>query len=290
MAHAVNDQDLLANVEALCLLANEHMIAALPELVLDDARDAPLILASTAAVHRQISALRGAVVLTQDGLGHLTLPLLRTACEERIWLAYLHSLSDDAGDTLVSSMVRLEASRIVGAQQQYFGKKKMKRLGFPKQFVDAQAANRDEAKQNLARLGKSLGWQAEPGDLPSTGWLASKVGLSQLYDFVYSATSKGVHFSPSELFRSGWTASEPNTPVQFLANAYTTYRAEFGLYWLGVLLLETLVDLIEHGPLGERLPDDPDVSAKFGLLASAIRAGGPVPIALASEFNLRAGP
>jgi hypothetical protein len=74
----------------------------------------------------------------------------------------------------------------------------------------------------------------------------------------------------------------------FLADSYSSYRSRFGLYWLGVLLLDTLADMIEHEALGETLPDDPEAAERLGVLASAIRSAGPIPIALASEFNLRA--
>jgi hypothetical protein len=237
-------------------------------------------------LHRQISALRGAALLTDNGLGHLTLPLARTACEERIWIEYVFSLAPEPRDMLISLMVRLEGSRIVGAQQQYFGAKLMKRLGFPKPFVTGQAKSRTDAEHRLGTLGKLLDWDAQPGQLPSIGWLASKTGLSQLYEFVYAATSKGVHFSPSEHFRSGWTGAGPDDPVTFLAHPYTEYRGEFGLYWLSVLFIETLATLIEHGTLGDTIPGEA-AADEFGAVASAIRSFGPVPIALAAEFNLR---
>ena len=164
---------LPASVEAFCKAAETHVLPALPQFGLDDARDNPAALVISAVVHRQLSAIRGAVVLTQNGLGHLTLPLTRPACEERIRLTYLLSLEPEDQDLLISLMVRLEGALMVEAQQKYFGSKTMKRLGFAKQFVTGQAANRADAGEKLAVLGERLGWKAEPGGLPTTGWLAS---------------------------------------------------------------------------------------------------------------------
>ena len=236
-------------------------------------------------VHRQLSAIRGAVLLAENELGHLTLPLIRPACEERIWLTYLLSLEPEDQNLLISLMVRLEGALMVEAQQKYFGSKMMKRLGFSKQFVTGQTANRAEAEEKLAGLGERLGWKAEPGELPTTGWLASTTGLSQLYEFVYSATSKGVHFSPSEQFRSGWTGSDPADRVRFLADSYTAYRADFGLYWLSVLFAETLATVLKHGLLEDSMFADDIAAQELRSIVATIRSRSPVPIALASEFN-----
>lgn len=74
--------------------------------------------------------------------------------------------------------------------------------------------------------------------------------------------------------------------MTFLADSYTGYRANFGLHWLSVLLAETLGLLIEAGLLDDAISANGPVDEVVAPLL-AIRAYGPIPIALASEFNIR---
>jgi len=276
---------LVANVERLVDAADKHILPALPTLRLKDAEDRPFTLITAAIAERQISALRGATILARHGIGHLTLPLTRPACEERIWLDYLFSLDPPRmRDAVVRVMVSLESSHLIGAQQQYMGGKQMRKLGFPKSFVNGQAAAGRSAKTILGVIGQQLAWDADTGRVPSTGWVAAKVGQSKLYDFLYSATSRGVHFSPTEYTRSGWTVTLDG-PVEFLGDNFVNYREMFGLYWLCALFGETIALMVRNGFFGE---DFPSADALSELMAptKAIQALGQVPIALPHEFNL----
>jgi len=233
---------------------------------------------------RQTEALRSAVVLARESLGHLALPFVRPACEERIWTAYLYSLQKDSRDQVLIHMAMLESTKTVSAQQQFLGLKEMKRLGFPKEFVNAQAKARKLAEAELARLGQRLGWPADRGPLPSMGWVASEAKLDQLYSFLYAASSKGVHFSPYEVLRSGWSSDpRPDAAVEIMADPYARYRTEFTIHWLSVLLIETVMVLAEHGPLADVELDD---GAEIQSAAEKVGSAGRLPIALAAEFNL----
>ena len=112
-------------------------------------------------------------------------------------------------------------------------------------------------------------------------------GLSQLYEFLYSATSKGVHFSPSEHFRSGWTGSDPADHVTFLADSYTDYRADFGLYLGERHFRGNARHRAQAWPPKDSMFADDIAAQELSSTVVSIRSRGLVPIALAPEFNLR---
>lgn len=237
-------------------------------------------------LERQVAGVQAAVTLARASLGHLALPLVRPACDERIWWSYLLSLSDRKRHRLLAQMAMLESTRAVESQQQYLGKKVMKELGFSKSFVNSQAKTRTKLEQEISLLGHELDWPDDIRGFPSVGWVASQSGLGALYQFLYAATSKGVHFSPSEALRSGWAESlEPDAEVTIMADAYRAYRTDFSLHWLCWLLLETSITVWTL--LAPEAPEvSEDVSQRFQAAADKIGALGQIPIVLAAEFNL----
>lgn len=278
--------ELIDGAEALQAGVREDFVARLPALSMSDFPQNLSGMAARFVLERQTDALRSAVVLARNSLGHLALPFVRPACEERIWAEYLYSLEELPREHLLFSMSLLESTKTLIAQQQYLGSKEMKRLGFPKPFVNGQSRSRKSAEADLKRLGVSLGWPDDARPLPSVAWVAEQVNLEPLYAFLYSASSKGVHFSPYEVLRSGWsTGTDPDAPVVIMAEPYMRYRAEFSLHWLSVLLIETMIALTGSGPLGQ-IDLDEEATAAFYQAAERVGSAGRVPIALAAEFNL----
>src|SRR3954464_1513657 len=109
----------------------------------------------------------------------------------------------------------------------------MRHLGFPRAFVREQLPARKHLEAELATLGRSLGWPDDTRGLPSVGWVALQTKLAKLYDYLYSATSRGVHFSPSEAARSAWSESlDPDATMTLMAEPYRRYRTAFSLHWL----------------------------------------------------------
>ena len=285
MSPASDVEEALAGAENLQATVRKYFISKLPSFTMSEVADDLSGLVARFVLERQVQGLRSGVVLAGNSLGHLGLPLVRPACEERIWTAYLFSLVREQRNRLLFLMANFESSRSVDAQQQFLGSSEMKWLGFPRSFVKEAQRNRKSIEAELRSLGRALGWPPDARPLPSTGWVASAAKLGPLYDFLYSAASKGVHFSPSESLRSGWTRA-PNEPVTLMAQPYVSYRTAFTIHWLSVMLVETLITMSEDsGPLAEVTLDD---GAEAALLGAAAQIGslGRLPIALAAEFNL----
>jgi hypothetical protein len=279
-------EQLVAGATKLETAIRTHFIPDLPDLKVSELAQNVSQLVAHFILERQTEALRAAVTLARQSLGHLALPMVRPACEERIWAAYLYALDEAPRTRLLLLMSALESSGAVSAQQQFLGTKTMRRLGFPKSFVRELSMTRKSHEAELAVVGQGLGWPEDTRGVPSVGWVASQTKLDSLYSFLYSATSKGVHFSPSEAARSGWSSSlESDSPVILMAEPYRLYRTAFSLHWLCTLLIETAIVVASHGPLGESELED-EASRDVLEAAELIGSAGRVPIVLASEFNL----
>lgn len=189
---------------------------------------------------RQLASLKAAVALNEVNLGHTALPMVRPACDELIWVTYLCSLQDGHRSLLLHAIHAVESARTVNAQQQHLGSKTMRAVGFPKGFVTALAKFRIGWEERLAIIGESLGPDGLEHLPPGASWLANQVGMSDLHAFLYSASSKGVHFSVTEHMRSGYFEPGPEATVELAAPAYVAYRSGFALYWLCELLVRTI--------------------------------------------------
>ena len=275
-------EELVGLVRRFQAIFSETVLPSMDTFTLADLAERSAEMVAVAVVERQVSVLRAAVELADLQMGHLAIPFVRPACEELIWLTYLAQLEEPIRSRLILLLQSKESTDGVNAQQQFLGAKTMRQLGFPKSFVNKQLAARTVAEDNLKAIGETLHWE---DGLPSVGWIANQVGLGSFYSFFYSASSKGVHFSPSELFRSAWTeTSDSDSHVSFFAEQYRDYRTEFCLHWLTRLLLESTVqvDLLTNldGFVGSSAQEILE-------LAELIGSKGKVPIVHAGEFNLR---
>jgi hypothetical protein len=279
-------EQLVAGADKLEAAIRTYFISELSDLKVSYLANNASALVARFILERQTGALRSAVILANESMGHFALPMVRPACEERIWAAYIYTLEDALRNRLLLLLVTLESSRAVTAQQQFLGSKVMKGLGFPKSFVNAQPAGRKQLEAELATVGRHLGWPEDTRGVPSVGWLASQTNQEKLYEFLYAATSKGVHFSPSEAARSGWSSDlAPDSMVTLIAEPYRLYRTAFSLHWLCSLLIETAIVLAEHGGLAEIELSDEAGQAMLEA-AELVGSAGQLPIVLASEFNL----
>ena len=127
----------------------------------------------------------------------------------------------------------------------------MKQLGFPRSFVNDAQKRRAAAEAVMLQLARVQGWEVrdvrgrERSDGPSMAMMAQAGGLERLYDFLYSATSRSVHFSLSELLRCVW--GSPTGQMTIASTNFHTYWTVFALYWgahIFIHLLPNAIDLI----------------------------------------------
>jgi len=77
----------------------------------------PILL--SAIIRRQFEFLETIVLLAESGRGYAGAPLLRPACEERIWSKYLRQIDPADAEKLIIVMNMHETNRNLEAQENY---------------------------------------------------------------------------------------------------------------------------------------------------------------------------
>ena len=123
--------------------------------------------------------------------------------------------------------------------------------------------------KEIISIWKKLGWSR---GRPSTRDLADRAGLLELYDFLYAATSRIVHFTPQSLLRMGWCnipGTDPSTiddsdKFSYSLSHFTGYHAQFTRFYGARLFL----DIYES--FRARFPDNETVLSAVSILQSEL--------------------
>lgn len=127
-------------------------------------------------IKRQHEAVDAICKMAEIGVGHFGVTLIRPAFEELIWIEYLDKNKSKANELVILLMLQ-EISANLAAQNNYFGVKGMKGLGFTQRFVKSSLARNRKSNMQLRDLARELGWPGRrEGALPSMAFLARKVG------------------------------------------------------------------------------------------------------------------
>ena len=186
-------------------------------------------------LRRQFDALEVSVELVESEHGYAAVTLLRPACEELLWLRYLAKLTADDAKMLAEWMIISGLLSDLNAQASEVGEEEMTAIG----LHPALKMSRSKAsvvQQKLREIGKRLGWSnrvVSKGSVPSTWFIAKTTDSTDLYRFLYHATSRYVHFSPVELARRGW--GQPGR-LELSSQTYEPVWAMFSLSWGARLL------------------------------------------------------
>lgn len=245
----------------------------------------PLLLAEKVCLFRQHEALRGALALNESGIGHLALGFVRPACEEYIWLSYLNSIDRSRAGRLLLTLALSEFARTLEAQRKFMGTDEMVAYGFPATFLAEIESWPTRAKTMMKELAKELDWPGgkERGRGPSVQWLAKQTDAEGLYNFLYSATSRMLHFSPSEMSRRTWRDDDDTSNIVRLDHpSYIEYRLDFALYWQVHLFAHTLA--VIKAP-SDFAPSGSEVDEMMEILESWVNVGK-MPLITPEEMNL----
>jgi hypothetical protein len=99
---------------------------------------------------------------------------------------------------------QIEFGETVEAQRLYAGDATMKQFGFTTKYMSGLQEARKRAQAELRLIKAMLKWPIKPEFLPSVSFIARTVNEKELYDLIYHATSRTVHFNVSELLRRAW--------------------------------------------------------------------------------------
>jgi len=209
--------------------------------------------------------------------------MLRAACEEYLWIKYLARLSRVNAEQLVTLLLQSETTDSLKAQDDYVGRRVTKELGLEDERAASEAGIPLLKKQRKA-LGLKLRWEPriiENGKLPSIAFIAKAVDETGLYQFLYHASSRYVHFSPVELLRRAWGRTGN---VSVSSAHFSDYWGDFVLYWGVTLFIKTIPELVNLGldisdeslkPIGDAIIE----------AAKSIGEHGAVPIITAVELR-----
>jgi hypothetical protein len=224
-----------------------EMLAQLPPPTIEQALKGDRSPLYQACLVRQIEGYHAITTLVASNLGHMAPAFLRPACEEFFWIKYLNKVPAEAFKELFLAITAAENLRGLTAQQMYIGKRGMKSLGFSTQFVNKAISDYRAINEKIRRIGEGLGWptNVEAGGqsaVPTTHWVANQVGEGKLYDYLYSATSRHVHFSMGELLRRPETMD--GGALDFTAERKRNFRSHFAIHWASTFLLRTAAECL----------------------------------------------
>lgn len=227
----------------------------------------------------QYDALDTISHLVGAGRGYAAPPILRPACEEVIWLKYLTAISKEDANHLLTLMTKLEIDDSLIAQDDYAGKKVTRGLGL-ESYLRGVGKRRKILRNNVRELGKKLNWprhSVQNGEIPKLKWLAKETEHIEIYNFLYHATSRFVHYSSAELLRRTW--GKPGQ-VSIRSIHFQDYWGAFALYWGLRLLFDAVIEICDKTdvPITELNTDE--------LFAASERIGehGAIPIITAEEL------
>jgi len=192
----------------------------------------PLIKAATAkCVDFNILANRSK---TKSPGSFVLMSSLRGICEDLIYLSYLSTLKTQDAGVLIMGLQRDNLARGIEAQRNFFASNN------PAQPVigaglsaDESAKRLRETRDEIRAFWKSIGVPRYDG--PSIRELASKVGLTSTYEYIYFASSNFVHFNPHALFRTGWGPLAG--PFRFSIFAMDPYYQMSGSFYGAIMFL-----------------------------------------------------
>ncbi len=232
-----------------------------------------------AVLRRQFDSLEAISHLVAAGRGHAAPPLLRATCEELIWVSYLGSIPDGDAEELVLSGAFFDALEFLEVQHANSGQAVMKELGLLSKY-EKFVARKESNRARIRALGRKLGWHPQTiraARRPSVSWLARKTGREDVYEYIYCATSRFVHFNVQGLLRLAWY--KPGS-LSVRSDHFRDYWGAFSLQWGFRLFLESVIELCNAPGMPEGGMSEADLLSAVERIA----AFGKVPVITAEEL------
>ena len=242
-----------------------------------DPTDDALPIVCRAVLRRQFDSLEAILQMVAQEKGFLAGSFLRQTCEEFILIKYLTSIPLNSAERLVKTMGEEEVYGLLNAQDNAMGSSETEKLGLVP-YLKEMRESKNCRLNSFRTLAKELNWpKPKSGKIPTVLWFAKKVGEEQIYKLIYHATSRFVHFSPTELARlvrdlngSGKLSIRPTD--------LNLYRGAFSLHWGAKLFVYTVNELLKF-PNILKIDDVPEEELNHSVLAESLdQMGGTPPI------------
>jgi len=205
------------------------------------------------------------------------IPFLRGICEDLISLKFLLNFKTEDRDELLTKYNHYLLQTSIQTQRKFFLKEKIIQPILNPQSIDEMVSNSErDLKQFWIRHGYN-----KDKLFPSVEHMAIDGKLKVLYDFLYHATSRAVHFSPNVLLRMGWYDA-PAGPVIFSTKNFSNYYTFFNSYYGTYLFIQY------EKAFRKELKLDKNIRLLIKSLADILKNVGEVPeIITFEELNLK---
>lgn len=158
------------------------------------------------------------------------IPFLRGMCEDLITLRYLTKYDAAIRQRILHNyLVHLQIESI-HAQELFFKAEFI----FEPLIKLVQGPHLDSFKTELKNIWSSFGFKKER-IFPSVEQMAIETKMKILYQYLYHATSRAVHFSPNVLMRMGWAKDKEYI---FTTKNFTSYYNDFVMFYGTYLFLK----------------------------------------------------
>jgi hypothetical protein len=152
------------------------------------------------------------------------MPFLRGICEDLITLKFMERYDEAFRKEIIHKQMLLLTIESAEAQASFFNKEQIHQARYKHKNGEEEVK---AIQAELRKLWHSKGF-SEGTLFPSVSAMANDTGMVALYNFLYHATSRVVHFSPNVLLRMGW--GTPGGNVTFNTQNFTQYYHEFTVY------------------------------------------------------------
>ncbi len=174
-----------------------------------------------------------AITTVQDESVFFMMPFLRGVCEDYIALRFITSnFGTDADQVIELKLFEDLYTSAIHQWDFYTIYRPDQPLYYQTDFPDKKKDIRNDLRQLCQAHGISLSRNAS---LPPIEQMAQRSGLLDLYNYVYRATSRLVHFNPGILFRMGW-GDLPD--ITFSVKNFSQYYKHFTCFYAAYLLIQ----------------------------------------------------
>ncbi len=172
--------------------------------------------------------------LTDQKDAYFLMASLRGICEDLIAIKYLKDKIHIDRDELLSLMVQKGTLEGIVIQREFFRENKPEQI-----IVDVTEAETEiEAiSEKIKNIFIKNGLKGDK-DFPTISHMATDSKLIKLYNYLYYATSKLVHFEPGLLLRLGWAENMISRKFRFSTKNFNKYYYDFCSYYSAFLFIQ----------------------------------------------------
>lgn len=161
------------------------------------------------------------------------LPMLRSICEDLIAITYIMGLDVDEQKYLIVTRRNKEITDSSKAQSDFFKKYNEGQIILP--IIN------EGQEEEVLKFFREAGHILKEVKFPTVKQMATATGMIDLYNFMYHATSKAVHFDMMTLLSMGWGTIDKENKTLNANFSYTHFHKHyyiFSLFYSNYLFIE----------------------------------------------------